>query len=72
VEDFSGWLDGSSTTDANSTARLTGNGSRAHQWRISFGCAPIYGILSYAEAPLISGSGSDTSMSFSSRLLYVY
>jgi hypothetical protein len=37
---------GSSTTDANSTARAVGSGRRAHQWWMPFGCGPIPGILS--------------------------
>jgi hypothetical protein len=70
VGNFSGWLEGSSTTEAKSTARLTGSGSRAHQWWIPLGCAPMPGILSYAEASLISARGRATWISFL-RLLFI-
>ena len=65
----SGWEEGSSTTEAKSTARAVGSGRRAHQWWMPLGCAPMPGILSYAEASLISASGSATSMSFFLQLI---
>jgi len=49
------------------TARDTGSGSLAHQWWIPFGCGPIPGLLSFAEASLTSGKGRATSMSFFRR-----
>ena len=63
VGNFSGCCEGSSTIDANKTARAVAKGRRAHHKCSVDGC-PCLIDFSFADALLITSSGIDSSINF--------